>query len=307
MITAALLLSTFTVALPASPRDAVAQSTDVPASAVRHVFQNRYPIPLRLWWIDPQGKRVDIGAIAPGAYISLQTFVGHRFVLTDAKGRRRRTVRVGDVLTGTYIGTSRYRPVAVRRGWHVFVDQAVDRDIGTTRTALTTLARLLEQADATLPQESRAHLRKTPIFLHEHAGPAGMFHPDPDWLIAHGRTVEMLNDIEISDAGVFIETVKSQPGAVLHELAHAHYVRLSDEDRAEIDTAYRRAIENGLYKNVRRYDGSLADAYARYSASEYFAELSEAYFGRNDFYPFTRADLATYDPDGEGLLARLWR
>ena len=63
----------------------------------------------------------------------------------------------------------------------------------------------------------------------------------------------------------------------------------------------------GQYKNVKRPDGSIADAYARHSAPEYFAELSEAWFGRKDFYPFTRADLAAYDPDGEALIPRLWR
>jgi len=134
-----------------------------------------------------------------------------------------------------------------------------------------------------------------------------MFHPDPAWLVANGRTVEMLNGIDISDAGVFIETAKAMPGAVLHELAHARYVRLPPADRAAIDATYRRAIDAGRYRGVKRPDGSIGDAYDRANAAEYFAELSEAYFGRNDFFPFTRADLAAYDPEGEALIARLWR
>ena len=31
---------------------------------------------------------------------------------------------------------------------------------------------------------------------------------------------------------------------------------------------------------------------------EYFAELSEAYFGTNDFYPFVRGELQTTRPAG---------
>lgn len=40
---------------------------------------------------------------------------------------------------------------------------------------------------------------------------------------------------------------------------------------------------------------------------EYFAELSEAYFGRNDFYPFVRSDLCAYDKEGFAVVDRLWR
>ena len=39
---------------------------------------------------------------------------------------------------------------------------------------------------------------------------------------------------------------------------------------------------------------------------EYFAEGSEAYFGTNDFYPFTRAELKQHDPEGFRLLEALW-
>ena len=39
---------------------------------------------------------------------------------------------------------------------------------------------------------------------------------------------------------------------------------------------------------------------------EYFAENTEAFFGRNDFFPYTRADLRAHDPRMEALLAKLW-
>ena len=262
---------------------------------------------MELSWIDPRGKPVDLGTIAPGAYRAIQTFAGHVFALTDRKGRCRSMVRIDDVFTGSYIGTSRYRAVAIRPGWHVLIDRALDPDADPARTALATIARMLEQAEAALPPAALARVRTTPIFLHDHAGPGGMFHPDPDWLIAHGRTVEMLNGIEISDAGVFIETAKVQPGSILHELTHAYYLRLSGEDRAQIEATYRRAMNNPRYLGVKRHDGSVVDAYARSNAAEYFAELTEAYFSRNDFFPFTRTDLAAYDPDGERLIAKMWR
>lgn len=274
---------------------------------LQHAFQNGGPLPLRLFWIDPQGKQVDQGMIAPGDYKSVQTFAGHVFTLADTTGRCQKVARIADGLAGTYVGTSRFRAVAINARWQVFIDQALDPATEPAQSALASIARMLHEVEIGLPAAALMQVRQTPIFLLEHAGPSSMFHRDPDWLIAHGRTVEMLNGIEVSDASVFIETSKVQPGAILHELAHAYYIRLSDKQRAEIDMAYRQAMASVGYRQVKRHDGSVTDAYARSNAAEYFAELTEAYFSRNDFYPFTRSELATYDPNGERLIARLWR
>jgi hypothetical protein len=303
----ALLASTLAIIPSTCTHPAASLQTTSATPAVHHAFQNGDRLPLRLFWIDPQGKRVDQGVIAPGAYVSIQTFAGHVFTLTDTTGRCQKVVRVGDGLAGTYVGTSRYRAVAIRPGWQVFNDQALDPATEPAQSALASIARMLQQVEASLPAVALKQVRKTPIFLLEHAGPNGMFHPDPDWLVTHGRTVEMLNGIEISDASVFIETSKVQPGAILHELSHAYYIQLPDKERAQIDTAYKQAMESVGYRQVKRHDGSVTDAYARSNAAEYFAELTEAHFSRNDFYPFTRSDLATYDPNGERLIAKLWR
>jgi hypothetical protein len=39
---------------------------------------------------------------------------------------------------------------------------------------------------------------------------------------------------------------------------------------------------------------------------EYFAELSEAYFWVNDFYPFVRAELREHDPAGYAAVEAAW-
>ena len=256
MIAALLLLASVAGAAPACERTRALRSPDMATAGVGHAFQNGEGVPLRLAWIDPAGRPVDIATIAPGAFHAVQTFVGHVFVLTDPQGRCRRTVRIDDATHGTYVGTSRYRTVAVRAGWHVLVDRALDPAAEPARTALATVAAMLARAEAALPPASLAEVRRTSIFLHDHAGPGGMFHPDPGWLVAHGRTVEMVEGIELSDAGMFVETAKLQPGSVLHELAHAHYIRLPGDDRAAIEAAYRQAMDRGLYRKVQRPDGS---------------------------------------------------
>ena len=42
------------------------------------------------------------------------------------------------------------------------------------------------------------------------------------------------------------------------------------------------------------------------SPQEYFAETTEAFFGRNDFFPFTNEELQKHDPEMFKLLERLW-
>ncbi|WCL48987.1 hypothetical protein [Leptospira sp. GIMC2001] len=41
--------------------------------------------------------------------------------------------------------------------------------------------------------------------------------------------------------------------------------------------------------------------------SEYFAELSEAYLGKNDYFPFARSDLKKFDIEGFKLMEEAWR
>ena len=47
-------------------------------------------------------------------------------------------------------------------------------------------------------------------------------------------------------------------------------------------------------------------AYAMNNVAEYFAELSEAYFGLNDYHPFTRGQLEAHDPEGLRAVAEAW-
>jgi hypothetical protein len=53
-----------------------------------------------------------------------------------------------------------------------------------------------------------------------------------------------------------------------------------------------------LYDKVRYIHGGEKKAYATTDPKEYFAEISEAYFGKNDFYPFTPGPALTLDRPG---------
>lgn len=83
---------------------------------------------------------------------------------------------------------------------------------------------------------------------------------------------------------------------LLHELAHAVHHHVFDYDNPVIEAAYAQAMSKGLYQGQ----------YAATDSKEYFAEISCAYFGYLNYYPYTRADLKTYDPVGYEMMTRTW-
>jgi hypothetical protein len=93
----------------------------------------------------------------------------------------------------------------------------------------------------------------------------------------------------------------------MHELAHAYHDRALGEHNEAILAAYENAKQSGLYTQVRYIDGSTRPAYAMTNRMEYFAELTEAYLGVNDFFPFNRDELARHDPQGFALMEQVWR
>jgi len=98
---------------------------------------------------------------------------------------------------------------------------------------------------------------------------------------------------------------------VLHELAHAYHQRISDSLKTMISNAYDHAISSNLYSYVlyNRGDGVKTKtewAYAVNDEKEYFAELTEAYFGINDYFPFDRKDLEKYDTAGYNMMVTVW-
>ena len=73
-----------------------------------------------------------------------------------------------------------------------------------------------------------------------------------------------------------------------------------------IQLAYEQAKQSGTYENVLLYTGQKVRHYALTDHKEYFAEGTEAYFYRNDFYPFVRAELNEHDPALHALLQEIW-
>ncbi len=96
------------------------------------------------------------------------------------------------------------------------------------------------------------------------------------------------------------------PAVILHELAHSYHDQVLGFDEPRIKAAYDKAKKAGLYDTVLDYTGRTVRHYAATNPMEYFAEGTEAYFYKNDFYPFVRAELKEHDPALHDLLGDIW-
>lgn len=134
------------------------------------------------------------------------------------------------------------------------------------------------------------------------------FHESEGWLEGAGLGAERAGGIEVCNADDYLQWRAEQPMMVLHELAHAYHQALRPRDE-EVRRAFGRAVESGRYRAVGHVlagPGERRPAYAVTNDWEYFAELSEAYFGRNDFEPFDREALRAFDPDGFAAIEQAW-
>jgi hypothetical protein len=89
-------------------------------------------------------------------------------------------------------------------------------------------------------------------------------------------------------------------------LAHGYHQRFLGPDHAGIRRCFEQAVAGKTYESVLRINGKRDRHYALNNEKEYFAESTEAFFGTNDFYPFTRAELKEHDPEMFKVLCEVW-
>ena len=201
------------------------------------------------------------------------------------------------------------------RGWTVHLNEKLwIEEPDVTRRMLALLDGQLNRVAAAVPKLALTELRKIPLWINPpYPGkrPGAEYHPDEDWLVENGRDSEMTRAVELTNASIFPFENRRMPFLLLHELAHGYHHRFlpGAYQNQEIRAAFTAARESGDYDEVPRFDGiqTVKDkAYAMTNPMEYFAETSEAYFGKNDFFPFTNDELKIHDPGMYKLLGKLW-
>lgn len=202
-------------------------------------------------------------------------------------------------------------------GWQVHISRKLlETEADDTAKALDGLKKMLDEIVRDLPAAAVTEMKKVPLYFspsYKEGQSGAEFHPGAGWLRDNGRDPEMAQGVEFSGVHDFEAEMLRMPNFALHELAHAYHFRTLPDGfgNEEIKAAFKRAKENGLYERVERTFGNgnpsaFERAYAMTNAMEYFAETSEAYFFRNDFFPFTREELRRHDPEMYALLEKLW-
>jgi hypothetical protein len=202
-------------------------------------------------------------------------------------------------------------------GWCVLVNERLlAEDKAATEKTLQLLRLQLQEIVRVVPPRSVARLREVTLWFsppYPGSRPGAEYHPGAEWLRENGRDPAMVKCVEFTNVRNFEAETIRMPNFTLHELAHAFHDRVLPDgfQNAEIKSAYDRAQKNGAYEKVERWFGNgrantTERAYAMTDPMEYFAELTEAFFSRNDFFPFTHEELKEHDPEMEQLLAKLW-
>jgi hypothetical protein len=100
--------------------------------------------------------------------------------------------------------------------------------------------------------------------------------------------------------------VNEQPWVVLHELAHAYHDQVLGFEEPRVLKAYEAFKQSGHGDAALRFDGARVRHYGLTDQKEFFAEMTESYFGLNDFFPFNRAELMSAEPAIYELMKGIW-
>ncbi len=207
----------------------------------------------------------------------------------------------------------RFDPVVKQiEGWTVHVDPQMlegEHAVAGGR-ALTMLANHLQRIAILIPEDRLAKMRELEIWIEHHHPSLGamQYHPNVGWLKSHGHDPRLAKKVHITRAASLLSRHQmiKHPAVILHELAHAYHDRHLGFNDPRFIKAYQKAKQSGSYEKVLLYTGRKVRHYALTDHKEYFAEGTEAYFYRNDFYPFVRAELKEHDPTLHDLLVEVW-
>lgn len=163
-----------------------------------------------------------------------------------------------------------------------------------------------------IPDDKFYFINAFPVWISDVDDIAAVMHNSKEWLLQQGQCPEKSGHVDITSLNSFIEwSTANQPYILLHEFSHLFHFHAFGFDNQEIIATYQHAKKAGIYDKVayKTLEGEIVEnvpAYAITNEREYFAELTEAYFGENDFFPFNRDQLLIHDPLGYHMIEKFW-
>ena len=197
-------------------------------------------------------------------------------------------------------------------GWTVRVDDRLlsGKHQAKGERAIKLLSARLVAIDVVMPETSLKKLRRIVIQLDLDHGEltAMQYHPSQGWLKRNGYDEALGKCVHIPSVDSFLSPYENHrmPWAVLHELAHAYHDQFLGFDNARIKAVWDKFKENESYQSVLTSPGHRREHYALTNPKEFFAEMTECYFGSNDFYPFVAGELKQDEPEVFALMQEMW-
>ncbi|MDB6133456.1 MAG: hypothetical protein JWM59_1699 [Verrucomicrobiales bacterium] len=197
-------------------------------------------------------------------------------------------------------------------GWKVRIDDRLLKGDGAAagERAVKLLTSRLTAITAVLPEKPLAGLRAITIQLDLNCGDlhSMQYHPDAGWLRSNGYSEKLAKCVHIPDIDQFLSPFENHrmPWAVLHELAHGYHDQVLGFDETRVRAAWEKFRAGGKYASVLTSPGTLREHYGLTNDKEFFAEMTEAYLGSNDFYPFVAGELKQAEPEIFTLMADIW-
>ena len=214
------------------------------------------------------------------------------------------------------VKSARFDPVIEKiEGWNIHIDPKLlkGKHAEEGAKALKMLASHLQRIAIMIPGDRLKQLQTLEIWIeYDHLEinvEPGPYHPGAAWLVERGYDPRLAKKVHVTRAASLLDRnqLAKHPSVILHELSHAYHDQiLGGYGEPRIIAAYEKAMKAGLYDEVLAHTGRKVRAYAASTPMEYFAEGTEAYFDRNDFFPFVRAELKEHDPVLHDLLEEIW-
>jgi hypothetical protein len=197
-------------------------------------------------------------------------------------------------------------------GWTVRIDDRFFQSPNTELCVrvLKSLEARLADINAVMQPDRLEKIHRVPIVLDlTHGKLAPMqYHPSREWLVDHGYAADLARCVHIPRGTELLEPrqINVQPWCLLHELAHGYHHQVLGFDDPRIIAAYKKYKVSGHGDSTLLVTGQHVRHYALTNEKEFFAEMTEAYFGVNDFFPFNRAELMTAEPEIYKMLLEIW-
>ncbi|MFO0804795.1 MAG: hypothetical protein U0791_16935 [Gemmataceae bacterium] len=197
-------------------------------------------------------------------------------------------------------------------GWTVRVDDRLFKapDDETGRIALRFLEAKLSEIKLVVPADKVKKLQTVTIVLDLNNGDLGpmQYHPGKEWLKSHGHPEDLHRCVHLPRAKdvATVRNTREQPWVILHELAHAYHDQVLGFDEPRVKEAYEKFKKSGRGEKALLYDGRRVKHYGLTNPMEFFAEMTESYFGSNDFFPFNRAEMKETEPEIYELMSIIW-